>query len=57
MISAAGQVSTVAGRAGSKGHADGAGAAAQFNSPVGVCMSVDGTFALVADTNNLSSYE
>ena len=44
-------VSTLAGT-GSSGLVDGAGDSAQFNSPIGVAMSPDGTYALVADRFN-----
>ena len=44
-------VSTLAGT-GSSGLVDGAGDSAQFNYPVGVAMSPDGTYALVADQGN-----
>jgi streptogramin lyase len=44
-------VSTAAGVAGSKGHVDGKGAAAKFNSPVGVSCTADGSM-WVADRDN-----
>ena len=44
-------VSTFAGT-GSSGLVDGAGDSAQFNNPVGVAISPDGTYALVADQSN-----
>src|SRR5947209_19522566 len=47
-----GQVSIVAGSTGNAGSADGMGAAARFNSPSGVALAIDGSFALVADTGN-----
>ena len=46
-----GEVVTVAGT-GSSGLVDGAGDSAQFNYPIGVAMSPDGTYALVADYAN-----
>jgi sugar lactone lactonase YvrE len=50
-ISPAGQVTTLAGVAGHKGHADGAPTAAQFNCPHGVAVAASGT-VYVADTFN-----
>jgi DNA-binding beta-propeller fold protein YncE len=51
---ASGEVTTLAGVAGSfgAGSSDGVGAAARFESPAGIALSSDGTFALVADTGN-----
>lgn len=46
------EVITVAGLAGQRGTADGTGATARFAYPSGVATSADGTFALVADTDN-----
>src|SRR5689334_3531789 len=46
------RVATLAGSAGSSGNANGVGAAARFNAPSGVALSADGSFALVADTQN-----
>ena len=46
-----GEVVTVAGT-GSSGLVDGAGDSAQFKHPNGVTMSLDGTYALVADFYN-----
>jgi streptogramin lyase len=46
-----GTVSTVAGVAGSSGHADGKGAEAKFNNPVGISCAADGSM-WVADTSN-----
>jgi hypothetical protein len=45
-----GQVTTVAGLAGSKGSDDGTGAAARFNNPVGI--TTDGTNLFVLDVSN-----
>lgn len=45
-------VTTLAGSPGQAGFADGVGAAARFNNPVGVALSRDGAIALVADTDN-----
>ncbi len=42
----------LAGAAFSSGSADGVGSAARFDSPNGVAISADGTFALVADNGN-----
>ncbi|HSN74476.1 MAG TPA: hypothetical protein VL334_05185 [Anaerolineae bacterium] len=42
----------LAGTAFSSGNADGVGAAARFNSPSGIAISADGSFALVSDTGN-----
>jgi sugar lactone lactonase YvrE len=50
-ISAAGQVSTLAGLAGEAGSADGQGAAARFSSPSGLAMDSSGNI-FVADTGN-----
>ena len=44
-------VSTIAG-SGTPGHADGVGAAAQFNGPSGLAVSEDGKTLYVADSNN-----
>jgi sugar lactone lactonase YvrE len=44
-------VSTVAGLAGTAGYADGAGTAAQFNSPAGVALDAGG-YLYVADSGN-----
>ncbi|MBA3470510.1 MAG: hypothetical protein H0T53_12800, partial [Herpetosiphonaceae bacterium] len=49
---ATGAVSTLAGLAGQTGSTNGAGSSARFNAPQGIALSSDGTFALVADTNN-----
>ncbi|MBC8162766.1 MAG: hypothetical protein H7Z42_16265 [Roseiflexaceae bacterium] len=48
------QVSTLAGLAGQRGTADGVGAAARFAYPSGIATSADGSFALIADTDNHS---
>lgn len=50
-ITPAGAVTTLAGRAGSKGHADGVGAAARFQSPAGLALDAAGTL-YVADAGN-----
>jgi len=50
-ITSAGSVSTLAGSAGSRGDADGTGAAAQFNYPSGVAVDTAGN-VYVADTYN-----
>jgi hypothetical protein len=50
-IAADGTVSTVAGVAGSKGHVDGKGGAAKFNSPSGVSCAADGS-VWVGDYSN-----
>lgn len=47
-----GQVTTVAGSPGSSGDSDGSGAAARFDNPQGLVISPDGSFALIADTEN-----
>jgi hypothetical protein len=44
-------VSTLAGT-GSSGLVNGAGDSAQFNAPIDVAMSPDGTYALVTDFSN-----
>lgn len=46
-----GNVTTVAGTPGVSGYADGTGGAAQFNGPMGIAVSPDGT-VFVADTGN-----
>lgn len=48
------EVSTLAGAAGASGSADGQGPAARFARPLGLALSGDGSFALVADTDNLT---
>jgi hypothetical protein len=45
-------VSTLAGVAGSSGAINGIGTNSKFNYPVGVAISPDGLFALVAESNN-----
>ncbi|KAA9338513.1 hypothetical protein F0P96_06685 [Hymenobacter busanensis] len=50
-ITAAGQVSTLAGTAGQKGFADGIGPAARLFNPVGLALDAQGTL-YVADTGN-----
>lgn len=47
-----GVVTTVAGRSGAFGSADGIGSLATFNQPWGVALDPAGSFALVADTFN-----
>ncbi|MCJ7751402.1 MAG: SMP-30/gluconolactonase/LRE family protein [Armatimonadetes bacterium] len=51
MISPVGRVSTVAGRAGTSGYADGVGADARLSAPAGVAWRPDGSL-VVADTGN-----
>ncbi|MEA3210598.1 MAG: hypothetical protein QOE70_3655 [Chthoniobacter sp.] len=50
-ISAAGVVTTLAGKAGSSGSADGTGSAARFDTPIGVAVDTSGT-VYVADGRN-----
>jgi DNA-binding beta-propeller fold protein YncE len=50
LVLATGQVTTLAGSAGSSGSANGTGATARFSSPAAVALA--GAFALVADTGN-----
>jgi sugar lactone lactonase YvrE len=50
-ITPQGQVSTLAGTTGEKGHRDGEGAGAQFNQPYGVAVDGDGSI-IVADMHN-----
>jgi sugar lactone lactonase YvrE len=52
IVLATGQVTTLAGSAGSSGSTNAVGAAARFFHPEGVALSADGTNALVADTDN-----
>jgi sugar lactone lactonase YvrE len=52
-ITPAGSVTTLAGKAGSKGAADGTGEAARFNYPHGIAVAGNGT-VYVADTKNHS---
>lgn len=47
-----GQVSTVAGAAGQRGHADAQGAMARFASPAGLALDPDGKRLYVADASN-----
>ncbi|MGI4864361.1 MAG: hypothetical protein ACRYFZ_10605 [Janthinobacterium lividum] len=51
-ITAAGVVSTLAGTAGSSGSADGTGAAARLNSPIGVAVDAAGTVYVADQSNN-----
>jgi sugar lactone lactonase YvrE len=51
-ITASGVVSTVAGSVGIRGSADGIGAAARFNSPIGMTVDPAGTTLYVADNRN-----
>ncbi|QTN34276.1 hypothetical protein HZ994_18765 [Akkermansiaceae bacterium] len=46
-----GNVTTVAGKAGEWGWADGAGASARFSAPLGMCMGSDGNL-YIADSDN-----
>jgi hypothetical protein len=50
MVISSGVVTTIAGSAGTPGHADGTGATATFYSPCGI--TTDGTYLYVADTSN-----
>jgi NHL repeat len=50
-LSAAGQVTTLAGRAGQMGSADGTGTNASFNSPSGIILAPNG-YLYVTDTGN-----
>ena len=50
-ISLAGVVTTVAGKAGEWGTADGTGTNARFNAPMGLCMGADGNL-YIADSMN-----
>ncbi len=47
-----GQVTTIAGEAGSSGSDDGVGSAARFNTPFHLAISADESFALIADSGN-----
>jgi DNA-binding beta-propeller fold protein YncE len=49
---ASGQVITLAGVAGVPGNSDGSATAARFNRPVGISMSRDTSFALIAEDGN-----
>ncbi|MGD0092379.1 MAG: IPT/TIG domain-containing protein, partial [Planctomycetota bacterium] len=51
VITPAGVVSTLAGKAGSAGNANGQGTSAQFNCPIGLCVDGNGN-VYVADTAN-----
>lgn len=50
-ITPAGEVDTLAGKAGALGSADGTGSAARFSGPIGVAVDGDGN-VFVADSNN-----
>jgi len=50
-ITPAGQVTTLAGKAGKSGFADGTGAAARFDNPAGICLDAAGDL-YVADNSN-----
>ncbi len=50
-VSLNGAVTTVAGKAGSWGSADGSGSAARFSSPMGLCVGADGNL-YIADSAN-----
>lgn len=50
-ITPTGEVSTLAGLAGSKGYADGSASQARFNHPSGIAIAPDGTL-YIADDNN-----
>ena len=52
-ISAAGVVSTLAGRAGTAGDVNGIGSAARFNRPTGIAVDADGNVYVADSTNNL----
>jgi sugar lactone lactonase YvrE len=51
LITAAGEVKTLAGLPGTRGNIDGAGAEARFNSPSGIAVASDGSI-YVADSKN-----
>lgn len=51
-INAKGVVTTIAGKAGSSGYADGRASDALFHSPAGIAVSPDGSTVYVADTGN-----
>jgi DNA-binding beta-propeller fold protein YncE len=50
-VTADGVVATLAGKAGTLGHADGTGTAASFNEPIGIAVDASGNL-YVADTDN-----
>jgi DNA-binding beta-propeller fold protein YncE len=52
VVVSTGQVTTLAGSAGSPGPDNGVGSTARFNHPIGVALNISGTLALVADTDN-----
>jgi hypothetical protein len=52
IVLSTGSVSTLAGVAGSAGSTNGIGTNSKFNQPVGISISPDGLFALVADWTN-----
>lgn len=51
-ITPAGEVTTIAGQAGTSGTADGTGAAARFNAPQALALNAAGTVLSIADTAN-----
>jgi sugar lactone lactonase YvrE len=51
-ITPAGVVTTIAGRAGARGHTDGAGSEARFNSPFGVAVDASGNVWVADGFNN-----
>jgi sugar lactone lactonase YvrE len=51
-VTAAGVVTTLAGTAGTGGSADGTGAAASFNGPIGIAIDSAGNLYVVDSTNN-----
>ena len=52
-ISAAGNVTTLAGGAGSAGYVDGAGSVARFNAPTGIDADSSGTYIVTDQSNHL----
>ena len=52
-----GTVTTLAGTAGTTGHADGFGTTATFNKPSGIAMDAAGSFALVVSGGRKNSTE
>jgi sugar lactone lactonase YvrE len=51
-VTPAGVVSTVAGKAGNQGSADGTGAAAQFDAPSGIAVDANGNLYVADEKNN-----